>query len=85
MIFQYFVWSALTLQYFANLPLIYKIVKTKSAKDLSLFTCYIWAYVTLVMFIYAALIHDMYFMLGQSGQFLVNLIILLLVNKYGNN
>lgn len=82
MIFQYFLWLALALQYFANIPLIYKIVKTRSAKDLSLASCVIWAYVTFTMLIYAWQIKDMYFMLGQLGQTLINLIILILVLKW---
>ncbi len=80
--FQYFLWLALILQYVANIPLIYKIIKTKSAKDLSLASCIIWAYVTFTMLIYAWMVKDIYFMLGQLGQTLINLIILILVLKW---
>lgn len=82
MIFQYFLWIAMVLQYLANIPLIYRIIKTKSAKDLSLLTCIIWAYVTLIMFIYAYTINDIYFMFGQLGQAIINLVILILVLKW---
>lgn len=80
--FEYIVSFAIFLTYIANFPQIYKIIKTKSAKDLSRSTFFMWAFVTFVMSIHAIEINDISFMLTNIGMFVINAVIIGLTYKY---
>lgn len=80
--FEYIVSAAVLLSNIANFPQIYKIIKNKKASDLSLSTFIMWSAITLVMMIHAFSINDIYFIVSQVGQFLINVLITLLIIKY---
>lgn len=82
MIFEYIVSFAVLLSNVANFPQIYKIVKNRKASDLSLPTFIMWSFITLVLAIHAVSISDIYFIVSQFGQFLVNVLITVLILKY---
>lgn len=68
---------------FANFPQIYKVLKTKCARDLSMSSYIIWTLIELVLSIYAIQIFDIYFMINTMGLFMINILIVLLILKYG--
>lgn len=80
--FEYVVSVAVLLSNVANFPQIYKIIKNKKASDLSLSTFIMWSAITLVMAIHAFSINDVYFIVSQVGQFLINVLITILILKY---
>ncbi len=80
--FEYIVSAAVLLSNVANFPQIYKIIKNKKASDLSLSTFIMWSAITLVMAIHAFSINDVYFIVSQVGQFLINVLITILILKY---
>lgn len=80
--FEYIVSAAVLLSNVANFPQIYKIIKNKKASDLSLSTFITWSAITLVMAIHAFSINDVYFIVSQVGQFLINVLITILILKY---
>jgi len=67
----------------ANFPAIYKILKTKRAKDLSMLSSILWLIITFILTIHAINIGDIYFILSNAGMFVINLIMLILIKKYG--
>lgn len=81
--FEYIVTFAVLLTTVANFPQIYKVIKSKSAGDLSLLTFCIWTFITSVLFIYAIKIGDIYFTLQNLGTTIINIIIIALILKYG--
>lgn len=81
--FEYLVSLATIACLFANFPAIYKILKTKQAKDLSLLTYIIWSAIELILSIYAIQIWDIYFMISCIGLLIINIIIVILIVKYG--
>lgn len=83
MTFEYFVSLATFGCFVANFPAIYKILKTKRAKDLSLLTSCLWMLITLTFTIYAIRINDMYFLISNFVMFIINGIIVILILKYG--
>lgn len=80
--FEYIVSAAVLLSNIANFPQIYKIIKNKKASDLSLSTFIMWSAITLVMMIHAFSINDIFFIVSQVGQFLINVLITILIIKY---
>lgn len=80
--FEYIVTFAILLSNIANFPQIYKIAKTKSAKDLSLSTFILWSFITFVMMIHSIKINDIYFKISLIGQFIINVLITGLIIKY---
>lgn len=80
--FEYLVLAAVLLCNIANVPQIYKIIKTKSAKDLSIVTFYMWGIITFILSIHAIQINDIYFVISNMGMFIINLIIVILILKY---
>lgn len=81
--FEYIVTFAVLLTAVANFPQIYKVIKTKSAGDLSLLTFCMWTFITSVLFIHAIKIGDIYFTLQNLGMTIINIIIIALILKYG--
>jgi uncharacterized protein with PQ loop repeat len=81
--FEYLVSVAVLGSNVANFPAIYKILRTKRAQDLSIITSYMWLFITLILTIYAINIGDIYFILSNAGMFIVNLIMTILIIKYG--
>jgi len=81
--FEYIVWFAAVLSNVANFPAMYKIIKTKKAKDFSIITSYIWVFITLILSIHAIRIGDIYFIISNVGMFIVNLAMTILIIKYG--
>lgn len=80
--FEYLVSIATIATFFANFPQIYQIIKTKSAKDLSVLTFLIWGIITFILSIHAIRIDDIYFIISNIGMFIINSIILVLIFKY---
>ena len=81
--FEYIVTAAVLGSNIANFPAIYKIIKTKRAKDLSMLSSILWLIITFILTLHAVNIGDIYFILSNSGMFVINLIMLLLIRKYG--
>lgn len=82
MTFEYIVTFAVLLTNVANFPQIYKIIKSKSAKDLSISTFCMWTIITLILSVHAIKINDIYFIISNVGMFIINSIILMLTIKY---
>lgn len=81
--FQYLVSLATIACLFANFPQIYKVLKTKCAKDLSIWTSIIWTLIELILSIYAIQIWDIYFMTSCIGLLIINFMMIILIVKYG--
>lgn len=81
--FEWLVTAAVLGSNVANFPAIYKILKTKRAKDLSIISTYLWVIITFILTIHAINIGDIYFILSNAGMFVINLIMLILIKKYG--
>ncbi len=81
--FEYLVSIATFACLFANFPAIYKILKTKSAKDLSMCSYIIWTLIELILSIYSIQIWDIYFMVSCIGLLIINFIMVILILKYG--
>jgi len=81
--FEYLVPLAVFGSFVANFPAIYKILKTKKAKDLSLLTSSLWVLITLIFTIHGMEINDIYFVISNFVMFIINVIIVILIWKYG--
>ncbi len=81
--FEYLVSLAVFGSFVANFPAIYKILKTKKAKDLSLLTSSLWVLITLIFTIHGMEIDDIYFTISNLVMFIINVIIVILIWKYG--
>lgn len=81
--FEYIVTAAVLGSNIANFPAIYKIIKTKRAKDLSMLSSILWLIITFILTLHAVNIGDIYFILSNAGMFVINLIMLILIKKYG--
>jgi len=81
--FEYIVTAAVLGSNVANFPAIYKILRTKRAKDLSSLSSILWLIITFILTIHAINIGDIYFILSNAGMFVINLIMLILIKKYG--
>jgi uncharacterized protein with PQ loop repeat len=81
--FEYLVTAAVLGSNVANFPAIYKILKTKQAKDLSMLSAILWSIITFILIIHAINIGDIYFIISNAGMFIINLIMLILIKKYG--
>jgi len=67
---------------FSYIPQIIKILKTKSASDLSFITIMIWIIFMGIMAIHAYTVNDVPFMISQGGQVVMLLFVLCLMIRY---
>lgn len=84
MIFDYLLYIASLMMVISYVPQIIKIIKTKSAGDLSFVTWCTWIIFMGIMAIHAYIIHDIPFLISQGGQVLMLIFVLYLMLKYRN-
>lgn len=82
LIFDYLLYIAAFVMIFSYIPQIIKIIKTKSASDLSFFTWCTWVVFMSIMAYHSYVINDVAFMISQGGQIIMLIIVLSLMVIY---
>lgn len=81
-IFDYLPYIAAIVMTFSYIPQIIKILKTKSASDLSFTTWCTWIVFMGIMGMHAYAVNDIPFMISQGGQVIMLIFVLCLMIKY---
>ena len=82
MILDYLPYIAAIVMTFSYVPQIIKIIKTKSANDLSFLTWCTWIIFMSVMAYHAYMVNDLPFMISQGGQVIMLVFVLCLMIIY---
>jgi uncharacterized protein with PQ loop repeat len=82
-VIEFMSWSAVSVSIIANLPQIIKMYRTKKVDGLSAWTYSMWVYVTLSMSLRSIFItKDIVFIISESFQFFVVLLITCMIIRY---